>query len=105
MRKKQKGKWQEDEEKMERMCDKFIEALKKLDGYSGWEEMLIQRIVHKLGEDCGLNGKINVDGIIDTLEDVFGFRVLKADSLAELIKIEQFIEDLKENPYELKLIA
>jgi len=102
---KKKNKWQENEEKMETMCDKFIEVLKKIDGYSNWESMLVQRIVHNLNKDRVLGGKIYVDGIIDTLEINFGFRVLKADSLAEQIKVEAFIQEMKENPYQLKLIA
>lgn len=100
-----KNQWELNEDKMENMCDKFIEVLKKIDGYSGWESMLIQRIVYNLGKDSGLNGKMYVDGIIDTLEIEFGFKVLKADSLAEMIKIEKFMEELHENPYQLKLIA
>ena len=46
----------------------------------------------------------------DTDEMIFeleweGYCVFKAESLAEQIRVESFIEDLKENPYQLKLIA
>jgi len=102
---KQQNQWEINEKKMEGMCDKFIEVLKKIDGYSGWESMLVQRIVRKLGEDSGLNGKPYVDGIIDTLEMEFNFRVLKCDSLAQEMKIESFLSEMAENPYQLKLIA
>ena len=100
-----KNQWQQNEEKMEAMCDKFFEALKKIDGYSGWESIVTQRMVKKLGDDSGLNGKPNFDSIIDSLDYNFGFRVIKCDSLAEQMKVEAFIEEMKENPYQLKLIA
>jgi hypothetical protein len=44
------------------------------------------------------------DYLCQTLENN-GWKCFKAQSLAEEIKIEAFMNDLQENPYQLKLIA
>jgi hypothetical protein len=46
----------------------------------------------------------DIDDFIWHLEYA-NYRFIKVDSLAEEMKIEAFLEELKENPYQLKLIA
>jgi hypothetical protein len=98
-RKKQLSKWEENQDKAEAMCEKFINILSKIDGFHKWECILLKAILKRLQKDN------DFDGIVATLEIDFGFRVLKVDSMVQEMKIDAFIEELKQNPYQLKLIA
>lgn len=103
--KKKTNIWRENQYKAIAMCDKFINVLEKLDCYDTWESILIERLINKKFEDAGLYNLPNFDDIAYMLEKSFGFKVFKGDSLAEEMKIEEFLAKLKENPYQLKLIA
>lgn len=96
---KANNKWGENQKKAESMTDKFIDVLQKQDCYDSWESILIDRIVSRLHKDSGLSRKANLEAIIDTLQTNFGFTVLNVESLAEQIKVEEFVEKLKSNPY------
>lgn len=97
--------WQHNEDKAIAMTDKFIAIIEKLDCLNGWETIIMERIISKKLDDSGLSNKVDFSNIIDMLEYNFGFRILKGNSLAEDMKIEQFITQLKENPYQLTLVA
>jgi len=105
-RKNQKAnQWQANEDKAITMTDKFITVLEKLDCYNSWECIMMERIIDKKIKESGLSNNPNFKDIADMLEYNFGFRILKGNSLAEDIKIEDFVNQMTENPYQLKLIA
>lgn len=102
---KKENQWQENEDKAIAMTDKFIDVLEKLDCYNSWEVIIMERIISKKVQDSGLSNKLDFEGIKEMLEYNFGFRILKGNSLAEDMKIEEFVTQLKENPYQLNLVA
>lgn len=105
MKKTRKNKWQINEDKANAMTDKFIDVLEKLDCYSSYETILIDKIIERKRKDAGINGKYGVDDIAEILADSFGLTVLRADSLAEQYKVEAFMSEIKANPYQLTLVA
>ena len=52
---KQKNKWQLNEEKAIAMTDKFIAALEKVDCYSNWASIMVDRIITKKMKDAKLH--------------------------------------------------
>lgn len=102
---KRQNQWEQAQKKAENMTDKFITVLEKLNCYDSWESIMVERIINKMVSDSVINSSPKFEGIADMLESNFGFKIFKGDSLAEQIKIEMFLEELKENPYQLKLIA
>jgi len=59
-------------------------------------------------EDCLWEVEKISDAAIERMQteiEYRGYTVIKAESLAEQIKLEAFIQDLTVNPYQLKLIA
>lgn len=66
------------------------------------EEEMIE-VFNKLADENYEIEKTEDDFIFEL--GVAGYTVIKAESLAEQIKVESFVNDLKENPYQLKLIA
>jgi hypothetical protein len=99
------SRWELNQKKAEAMTDKFIAVIEKLDCFDSWESIMVERIVNKLVNDGGINGKADWEGIAAMLETNFGFTILKADSLAEQMKVDEFLAEMKSNPYQLKLIA
>lgn len=97
--------WAANQNKAVSMTDKFIAILERLDCYDSWESILIDRMLSKKREDAGLRNKVDFEGIISAIENNLGVRVIKINSLAEEIKLDEFINQLAENPYQLKLIA
>lgn len=51
----------------------------------------------------GLN--VDDENTVKDMLEFAGYFVMKAPSLAEQIKIEAFMEEMKENPYQLTLVA
>jgi hypothetical protein len=99
------SKWELNQKKAESMTDKFIAVIEKLDCFDSWGSIMIERIITKMVQDSGLSNKPDWSGIADMLEINFGFTILKAESLTEQMKIEEFVNEMKNNPYQLKLTA
>lgn len=105
MKQKKQNQWQNNQDKAIEMTEKFIAVIKKLDCYDTWQSIMMSAIVGELITDSKRSGEADFDSIADELECNFGFTILKANSLAEQMKIEDFVSDLKKNPYQLALIA
>lgn len=105
MRNKKPSQWEVNENKAIAMADKFMNVFSKVDGFHSWETILLESMMRKLKTDSGLSGKPDLGAVVDTLQYSFGFTVLNPDSLAEQMRIDDFVDTLKANPYQLKLIA
>jgi hypothetical protein len=94
------NKRQANEAKAELMAEKFINVFEYIDCFKKWEVILLERIIKRLQK----NGE-DMEGITATLELSFGLKVFQVDSIAQEMKIDEFLEQLKENPYQLKLVS
>ena len=59
-------------------------------------------------EDCLWEVEKISDAAIERMQteiEYRGYTVIKAESLAEQMKVEAFLQEMTENPYQLKLIA
>jgi hypothetical protein len=77
--------------------DSFIEQMMTEDKYFALST-IVKRLLMKSNDS-------DIEDICFELDLGFNIKTFKVDSLAEEMKFEQFISDLKENPYQLKLIA
>jgi hypothetical protein len=98
--KKKIAKWDADEKKAINMCNKFINVLEKLDGWRKWQSILLVAMIERMQED-----KEDAGVIIDTLEMDFNLKVFQIENLAQEMRLEAFLNEIKENPCQLKLIA
>lgn len=106
MKKSQREKdWQKNQDKAVSMTDKFIAVLEQLDCYDSWESILLDRIIAAKKKDAKLNRLPYFDDLIETIESQLPVVCIKVENLAQQTRLEAFIEDLKENPCQLKLIA
>jgi hypothetical protein len=78
------------------MTAKFIAVLKNVDCFSSWESILLEGIAADSDRD--------IKEIEESLEYAFGCTIIHSDSIATDMKIEAFVEQLKENPYQLNLL-
>lgn len=109
----------DDIEEMELPEDLFVQLSKKISEFK--ERVNTSISSFEITPEIALQDKdllsnmldeVKYDGLkeddADCMKDMLemeGYFVIKAPSLSEQIKIEAFIENLKENPYQLQLIA
>jgi hypothetical protein len=99
---KKQSQWAANQEKAENMTKKFIAVLKNLDCWDNYAAILMKGICCQMVED---KTNFNNEEIADMIESTFGLRTFESNSIIEDMKIDEFLEDLKANPYQLKLIA
>lgn len=98
--KSKKSQWKVNQDKAKAMTQKFIAVLKNLDCYDKWYSIMVESVITEMVKDDEGD-----EGIADLMEINFGFKTFKSDSLITDIKIENFLNEIKENPYQLRLIA
>ena len=97
--KTKKKEWEERDAaqaKAEKATDKFIEAIKKLKTWDSWEKIFLKAVVQ--------SGDTRPKDLYDEIEYIFDCHILHGDSIPEQYKIEEFREQLRQNPYQLNLI-
>jgi hypothetical protein len=50
-------------------------------------------------------GNYEVERLAEYLEDEHGYKVFQCENLTQAIRVDEFLNELKENPCQLKLIA
>lgn len=97
MTKRRYNKIKSDAEKRVNKIDKFIDGLiHETDGNIAG--LLMQRILKKSSE-------YELDDIRFELEIQANLKTFKIESLVQEIRFDEFLQEIQDNPYQLKLIA
>ena len=90
--------WQANQEKAEQMCEKFYNVLEGIDAFDDYTIIAIRVLLARLD-------KKEKKDLCENLELELGCKVMYVDSLAQEMRFEAFVQEIENNPYQLKLIA
>lgn len=98
MTQKSYNKAKSDADKLVSKIDSFIDSIIEENKWSSNVRLIMKRLLKKSDED-------DIEDICFEMDIEANIKTFKIDSLAQELKLESFLQEIADNPYQLKLIA